>query len=115
MNLLDLDSGCCKFVHTMMKTRKPAILMLVNLVKDDNGTVCGKNLYAIAKSCNLKTDKLTPKLVNQNMKYCPYPEAEIWRENMLTEMLLYRNCDFVQIDNFLKHEIDDIINMVCTI
>ena len=52
--------------------------------------------------------------VQKNMKYCPIPEEELWRENMLTEMLLYKNCDFVKIDNFLKEEINDIIDMVCT-
>ena len=45
------------------------------------------------------------------MKFCPIPEEELWRVTMLTEMLLYRNCDFVKIDNFLKEEINDIIDI----
>ena len=49
------------------------------------------------------------------MKYCEIPDNEKWREGMLYEMLLYRNCNFVKIDNFLRQEINDIIDMVCTI
>lgn len=97
-----------KYVQSMLKSSKPAIFLLVNLVKDNNGTVCGKNLSKIAKSCHSSNEKLTSKLVNQKMKYSPIPQAELWRENILTEMLLYRNCDFVQIDHFLKNEINDI-------
>ena len=104
-----------KFVDSMNKCKKSSILLLVNMVQNDNSTVCGKNLADIAKLCNVERFKLTSNYVKYNMKYCPIPENELWRENMLTEMLLYRNCNFVQIDNFLKNEIDEIIDMVCII
>ena len=104
-----------KFVESLNKCRKSSILLLVKMVQNDNSTVCGKNLSEISKLCNVERPKLTSHLVKQNMKYSHIPDTELWRENMLTEMLLYRSCNFVKIDNFLKHEIDDIIDMVCTI
>ena len=48
------------------------------------------------------------------MRYCEIPENEKWRETMLTEMMVYRNCDFVREDHILKNEINQIIDMVCT-
>ena len=77
-------------------------------------TVCGKNLTEIAKLCNIEKKDLTSKYVKQNMRYCEIPENEKWRETMLTEMMVYRNCDFVREDHILKNEINQIIDMVCT-
>ena len=108
-------TGFVKFVESLNKCKKSSILLLVKMVQDDNSTVCGKNLSEISKLCKVEAPKLTSSYVKQNMKYCHIPDTELWREIMLTEMLLYRNCNFVKIDNFLKHEIDDIIDMVCTL
>ena len=104
-----------KLVETLNKCSKPSISLLINLVQNDQRTVCGKNLLYIANQCQLEKSKLTSYSVKNNMKYCEIPDNEKWREGMLYEMLLYRNCNFVKIDNFLRQEIDDIIDMVCTI
>ena len=103
-----------KFVKALNMSSKSGICFLINLVQNDNRTVCGKNLSEIATECNVEKVSLTSHEVKQNMKYSKIPESEKWRENMLSEMMLYRNTDFVKIDNFLKHEIDEIISMVCT-
>lgn len=103
-----------KFIRTLNRCNKPGICLLVNMVQNDNRTVCGKNMSSIANLCKIEKENLTSYDVKQNMKYSSIPESELWRENMLSEMLLYRNCDLVKIDNLLKQEIDDIIEMVCT-
>ena len=101
-----------KFVKNLKLCNKSGICLLINMVQNDNSTVCGKNMATIANLCQVDREGMTSNDVKQNMKYSSIPETEKWRESMLTEMLLYRNCDFVKIDNFLKHEIDDIIDMV---
>ena len=103
-----------KFVKSLNNCNKSGIYFLIKLVQNDNRTVCGKNMAEIASLCNIEKNVLSSHEVKQHMKYSKIPESEVWRENMLTEMLLYRNCDFIKIDNFLKQEIDDIIDVVCT-
>ena len=86
-----------KFVNTLNKCNKSAIYFLIKLVQNDNSTVCGKNMAEIANLCNVEREELTLNDVKQNMKYCQIPNSEIWRENMLTEMLLYRDCEIVKL------------------
>ena len=47
------------FIDTLLKSNKPSLLFLANLVKDDNGTVCGKNLSKIAELGDTTTEKLS--------------------------------------------------------
>ena len=58
-----------KFVNSLNKCNKSGILLLINMVQNDNSTVCGKNMATIANLCQVDKEGMTSNDVKQNMKY----------------------------------------------
>ena len=66
----------------------------------------------IANCCNTEPENLTVSDVKFNMRYQRIPAEELWREDILNDLLLQRRDDLT-IDEFEKEEIDSLIELVC--
>ena len=108
-----LCSRFVSFFESLTKCNKLPIRLLANLCKNDKRTVLGKNLDNIAKDCGVDNKILTKAFVKQNLKFCRTEQENIWKVNMLKELIDVRRT-VNQIDNLDGHQIDDIITFLCT-
>ena len=80
---------------------------------EDLKTIHGRNLFHLQRELNCDPEDLTSSFVKENMKFKPLPEEEQWRVPLLLNLLDIRN-DSLDLDNFGKEEIEDIIFDICT-
>ena len=106
-----LCSRYCKFVNAIMTSPKYPVRLMGSLCLNDQRTIMGKNLSNIRKGCGVKRQSdLTPAFVKKNLRYFKVPECEVWRERILKELL----SNEVEIDGFTQHEVDEVIEYLCT-
>ena len=63
------------------------IRLLSELCKNDNRTVYAKNLTNIARECHVDKNELSSNTVKRNMKYCDIVVDDIWRLDLLVNLL----------------------------
>ena len=88
--------------------------MLAKLLQNDLRTTYGNNLRKIADKCNTNVMDLSPLDVKLNVKYKRLPEDEIWRIQILNEIIFARDNN-VEVDGLSRRDINDIIYYVCTV
>ena len=85
----------------------------MNLSKNDFGNVICKNLNSIANDCNIDVFNLDKYTVKENLKFYPVPEVHSWKIPVVKELLDIRSRNYV-LDNFVDHDISDMINVLCS-
>ena len=88
--------------------------ILAKLFQGDQRTVLGKTLFTLCRLSEAQnTDSLSCQVVKKNIKYFDVPEAEVWRIDMVTELLKLRK-ETLSLPGFHHDEIQDILDSVCT-
>ena len=96
-----------------MKCEKSSTKLLGHLFKKDLRTKHGRNFEKIAASCQTEMKNLTTKLIKNDMHYSKIPETELWREQVLNDLIMTRTNKFT-VENFDNEEIEDFLIHVCT-
>ena len=108
-----LSSRYVKFIDSLTSSHKLSVRFLANLVKDDNRTLTGKTLTRICADTSLPRSSLTAASVKKNMVYFPVPAAQLWRVDLLLE-LLNVGTGSLTVNNFEREELTTIVNHLCT-
>ena len=80
---------------------------------DDQRTVLGKNLTNIANDCKVDKNDLSSLIVKNTMCYSNIQDDDKWKVDILKELI---DCKYNNsfIPDFNSHDIDLMINYVCT-
>ena len=101
------------FIDQIQSCPKDIVRHLLSIIKYDVGSVTGSNLRNIMQLLNKDTvHELKPSDANF-MSYKEVPVGELWRIDMLKELIEERNHQ-VEIEGFTTEELDDMINFICT-
>ena len=74
----------------------------------------GRTLSKIKNECGVADlSLLSPRLVKDNLKYFDVPQPESWRIGLLSELLDARAKE-LEIEDFSKKQIEEMIDVVCT-
>ena len=108
-----LSSRLVKFTSSLNDCNKVSIRILTKLYQNDLRTCLGKNLHEISRICQISKEKLTPGAVKHGMMYFSPPENEEWRGPALHDLLNVQN-NYMTLEGFNEHEINEMINFLCT-
>ena len=87
---------------------------LYKLASQDVRTVTGANLRNILMMTNkLNIDQLEPSLVN-TMDYHSVKDKDIWRVNMMNELIDIKQGNIIPPDGWSTEELDCLVNFICT-
>ena len=101
------------FTNKLMCSGKTATKNLFNTIKYDCRSTTGRNLRKIMHYCgNIQISEITTKEIS-GKSYHPIPVPEIWRLNLVNEMLEIRENNY-NLDDWKKDEIIDCIVFLCT-
>ena len=95
------------------KCIKPIINLISVLNKYDNRTIYGRNIYNIAKECQVNKDLIDPATVKSNLTYFKIPIDEEWRIDMMHNLINIKIGDF-SVENFEDEEVNSLLSFVCT-
>ena len=101
------------FQKSLLTFGKLPVQFLARLREKDQRTVFGQNLRKIEKEC----EKSSPSKdeVKKLMTYSPVPATEKWRIPILKELLSFKADDLaLEIPNFSKSEVEDLLQYLCT-
>ena len=104
-----------KFHETLQKTEKTSIKFLSKLSEKNLRTIYGQNLWNISHSCNEPLNNLTARNVGTKFKYVDVPEKELWRIDVIKNLLelKWNESEIINFD-VEKKELDDLLEYLCT-
>ena len=102
-----------RFLEQIKNSSKRAINSLLSVCRNDCNSITGKNLRNIMLLCNKDNTSLVNENDLDNLTYNPIPENEIWRMDLLNELMNTRSSS-LEVPGFTSDELTDIINIVCT-
>ena len=103
------------FIKQVRKSPKHVLRQLYGLASADVRTVTGQNLRNILLLTNkLHVDQLDPSLVN-TLEYHKVEEQDVWRVNLVKEILDLQHGDLVLPDGWSDDELDTMLNLACTV
>ena len=111
-----LSSRFVKFHQELLKSSKFCVRFLARLQERDLRTITGKQLYYIARECNLtgtSIENLTPRRVKDTMRYEPAGPASEWQIKVGQELQRAKRNETV-IPGFSADEIEDMLAYICT-
>ena len=108
-----LSSRFIKFMQSLVSSTKSSISYLARLVRYDNRSLAGRTISRLSKECNVNKIALTVSSVSKSVRYFPVPEEELWRIDLMKE-LLNVNRSFLDINDFNYMEINHMMNFICT-
>ena len=95
-------------------SNKPVLRQLFSVCKDDVRTITGANLRNIMLQCGENSvDCLNPASAS-SIQYHQITEEDMWRINLLTEVIPMRHQDIDIIVGWTNEELDSIISFVCS-
>ena len=104
-----------KLFNILSNSPKLSIQYLTRIVSEDKSTVMGKTLQKLADMTNQSDiSGLTSKGVKDGMLYFPVPEEEEWRLQISLELLSTRKNNDLEIPGFQTHEINSLLNHICS-
>ena len=108
-----LCSRFISFFDSLCSSSKLCIRVLANVAKNDQRTVLGKNLTNIANDCKVDKNDLSSLIVKNTMCYSNIQDDDKWKVDILKELI---DCKYNNsfIPDFNSHDIDLMINYVCT-
>ena len=111
---IKLISNFLRFIQSVKASSKPVLKQLYNLTKEDVRTTTGSNLRNILLLTNkLHVDDLHPGLVD-DIEYHQIEEKELWRIDMVKELLDLKHGDKITPEGWSNEELDMILDSVCT-
>ena len=81
-------------------------------MKNDQGTVYGRNIRNIANECDKNAEVVTKHDVKKLMKFKAVPNDEVWRAKLVDELLGVKFGDLET--NLADPEVDDLLSFICT-
>ena len=108
-----LSSRYVKFTQSLISCSKPSVAYLARLVRNDNRTLMGRTLSKISRETNVAKAVLTSTIVSKAMLYFPVPDDQLWRVEILQELLNVRS-NSLFIHDINLNEISTMINFLCT-
>ena len=108
-----------KFIQSILKTDKKAVIYLLFKVIDDQRTITGKNANLILKETNeTNIFDININKMKRSMKFMEQPEDSNWKINLIKELTDIKmnqlRVDFEDETELKQSEIDDIIEFVAT-
>ena len=101
------------FYRSLTRSSKLSVRFLARLFENDRRTVLGRTLYTLCRLSHIKSnDLLTSQIVKNKLKYSVIPESEVWRVDMMTELLQLRK-DSLSLSGFTPEEIKYLLDFVC--
>ena len=102
------------FIQQVRKSPKHVLRQLYCLASSDARTVTGQNLRNILLLTNkVHVDQLEPSLVD-TFKYHQIEDQDVWRVNLVKEILDLQHGDLVLPDGWSEEELDMMLNYACT-
>ena len=102
------------FIGQVRKSPKHVLRQMYGLASADVRTVTGQNLRNILLLTNkLHVDQLDPSLVN-TLEYHKVEEQDVWRVNLVKEILDLQHGDLVLPDGWSEDELEMMLNLACT-
>ena len=95
------------------KCTKPVVKILSKMNAYDLRTQYGNNLHNISKSSNTEISELTPLIVKEKMKYRQVDNEDIWRIDLINDLLLVRE-GLLVIPNIDREEAENMRNSACS-
>ena len=108
-----LSTRFIKFMQSLVSSTKSSISYLARLVRYDNRTLAGKTVSRLSRECNIDKVSLTASSVSRSVRYFPVPEEELWRIDIMKE-LLNVNRNYLTINDFKNMETNHMMNFLCT-
>ena len=104
-----------KFHKTLQQSRKKSMRLLSMLSEGNLMTTYGQNLWKISHKCKEDIKMLTSRNVGDKFKYAPIPDEEMWKIDVIKEMLELK-WNESEIDNFEveNNDLDLMIRFLCT-
>ena len=107
------------FINSVLSSKKCCLSSLAKLVLGDEGSLSAQNIMTIGNKAGLDDIlSMSPKVVADSIVYCEVPVEDDWRITFLEELILLRSnhleLDFVDVSQFSRMEIDDLIYFVAT-
>ena len=104
-------SRLANFHNSLLTCDKFPIRFLARLKEKDQRTVFGQNLKKIGEECGKPFP--TKNEVKKLMVYFPLPDSEKWRIPILKELFGHK-AEKLEIPNFSKSEVEDLLLFICT-
>ena len=108
-----LSTRFTKFMQSLVSSTKSSISYLARLVRYDNRTLAGRTVSRLSRECNSDKVSLTVSSVSRSVRYFPVPEEELWRIDIMKE-LLNVNRSYLTINDFNNMETNHMMNFLCT-
>ena len=108
-----LSSRFIKFTQSLASSSKPSVSYLARLVKNDNRTLMGRTISKISREINVAKASLTSQVVRKSMVYFPVPDDQMWRIDILKELLNVKQ-QSLSLGHFNLDETSTMINYICT-
>ena len=107
------------FMNSLLSSKKQCLSSLARVMLNDEGSLSSQNILTIARKADLENIlTLSPKVVADAVVYSKVPLDEVWRIDLLKELLAIKRdifeLDFGELPPFSKSEIDDLIEFVAT-
>ena len=98
-----LPSRLLKFHHSISKCHKPCMKFLQELCRLNHQTAYCNNLSQISWSIGCSVEDLSYTQIKRELKYCPAPENQKWKVNLLKELLELK-WNILEIDGLLEED-----------
>ena len=108
-----LSSRYVKFAQCLVSSSKPSVSYLARLVRNDNRTLMGRTLSKMSRETNVDKASMTSSIVGKSMKYFPVPGDQMWRIDILKELLCVKR-QLLSIDGFNFAQNNNMIDFLCT-
>ena len=111
---IELIRGYLGFIKRIKNSSKAVLKQLYKLASQDVRTVTGSHLRNILMMTNtLNIDQLEPNVVT-TIDYHPVKDNNIWRINMMNELIDIKQGNINQPTGWSTEELDSLMNFVCT-
>ena len=101
------------FLSQIQKSKKLVAKQLLNFISHDVGSTTGSNL----RNLLLLTDKNSIEEINsddvRSMNYHPIEEKDAWKVNIIKELTNIKYNE-LELSEFSREELDEILSYVCT-
>ena len=101
------------FLSQIQKSKKLVPKQLLNFISNDVGSTTGSNL----RNLLLLTDKNSIEEINsddvRSMNYHPIEEKDAWKVNLIKELTNIKYNE-LELSEFSREELDEILSYVCT-
>ena len=99
-------------MQSLVSSTKSSISYLARLVRYDNRTLAGRTVSRLSRECKVDRGSLTVSIINKSVRYFPVPEEELWRLDIMKELLNVK-WSSLAINDFNNLEIEHMINFLC--